>query len=118
MFVFYGCPSGTLPDYDLETQPRETCDPNAVLDDGYHWSLLIALCAIGEIVGGWLRGWGFGTPGARITTELRKKFYDAIVRQEIGWHDLPENASGKLCAALASEVELIQALTGEQVCYL
>ena len=34
---------------------------------------------------------------------------------EVGWHDLPENSSGTLCANLASEVNLIQALTGENL---
>lgn len=44
---------------------------------------------------------------------LRQMYYTSLVRQEISFHDMPENASGKLCAALATEVTLIQALTGE-----
>ena len=29
------------------------------------------------------------------------------------WHDLPDNASGKLCASLAQDLNTVQALTGE-----
>ena len=46
---------------------------------------------------------GFGVPGEKLTVKVRQMFYDAIARQEIGWHDLPENTSGTLCANLASE---------------
>jgi len=113
MFVFYDCVSGTMPD-DLSIAPRETCDTEVTIRNAYKWAMWTAIAALCEILGDLFRGWGFGLPGARITTELRKQYYDAIMRQEIGWHDLPDNASGKLCAALASEVTMLQALTGEQ----
>lgn len=39
--------------------------------------------------------------------------FNALTRQEIGWHDLPANAAGKLCADLATEIHLVKALSGE-----
>jgi len=40
-------------------------------------------------------------------------FYKAIARQEIIWHDMSENNSGSLCAALTTEVNLFSSLSGE-----
>lgn len=35
------------------------------------------------------------------------------MRQEVGWHDLPNHSSGKLCSSLAEDVSTVQALSGE-----
>ena len=88
-------------------------DPKEVWDEAIYWSCLMFLVAFCQTAGDTMRGWGFGVPGEKITVRLRMMFYNALVRQEIGWHDMPENSSGTLCAALATEVNLIQALTGE-----
>jgi ATP-binding cassette, subfamily B (MDR/TAP), member 1 len=88
-------------------------DPAKVWEEAVYWSILMFVVAVCQTVGDTMRGWGFGVPGEKITVKLRMMFYNALVRQEIGWHDMPENSSGTLCAALATEVNLIQALTGE-----
>ena len=90
-------------------------DSDAVRKDAITWCLVLFGVSIAQIFGDTMRHWGFGVPGEKLTVKVRMLFYNALVRQEIGWHDLPENASGKLCASLATEVNLIQALSGESL---
>eukprot|EP00808_Paulinella_micropora_P022890 g75281.t1 len=88
-------------------------DPDEMLPEAIKWSCTMLAISFGQVVGDTCRYWGVAVPGEKLTVKLRRMYYDAIMRQEIGWHDLPENTSGILCASLASEVNLIQALTGE-----
>eukprot|EP00808_Paulinella_micropora_P014339 g50286.t1 len=88
-------------------------DPDEMMKEAIKWSMIMLAISLGQVVGDTARYWGFAVPGEKLTVKLRRMYYDAIVRQEIGWHDMPENSSGLLCASLASEVNTIQALTGE-----
>eukprot|EP00854_Cymbomonas_tetramitiformis_P004825 gene4825-5893_t len=50
--------------------------------------------------------------------EVRKDshfWYEALLKQEIGWFDLPENGAGLLASHLAEDVSCVQALSGEQL---
>jgi ATP-binding cassette subfamily B (MDR/TAP) protein 1 len=95
--------------------PLFSLDPSEVWSAALQWSLVMFGASLVQIVGDTARGWGFCVPGERLTVKLRVMFYDALVRQDIGWHDLPENSSGALCAALATEVTTIHALLGESL---
>lgn len=88
-------------------------DPQVMRDDAVYWATFMFIIAFAQILGDTASYWGFGVPGERVTVKLRKMFFEAILRQEIGWHDMPDNAAGKLCANLASDLNLIQGLTGE-----
>ena len=44
----------------------------------------IAAMAFGAILGDFLKGWGFGMPGAKITTRLRQMYFASLMQQEIG----------------------------------
>ena len=88
-------------------------DIDEMRNDSYMWSGIMLGVAVAQTLGDTARGWGFGLPGEKITVKLRRMFFEALLRQEIGWHDLPENASGTLCGNLASEINLVQALSGE-----
>jgi len=88
-------------------------DPDKVWSEAVYWSTWMFVVASCQIIGDTMRGWGFGVPGEKLTVKLRMMFYKALARQEIGWHDMPDNNSGSLCAALATEVNLISSLSGE-----
>lgn len=88
-------------------------DPDQVRRECVIWCILLVVTAVCQIGGDVMRGWGFSSAGEKLTKKFRILFYNALVRQEIGWHDLPDNASGALCASLATEVNTIQALSGE-----
>jgi ATP-binding cassette subfamily B (MDR/TAP) protein 1 len=70
MSVFYACPLGFEFGDDFM---HKTCDFGSTKNKIYLYSGLLALMAFGEIVGDLIRGWGFGTPGARITTLLQSQ---------------------------------------------
>lgn len=50
----------------------------------------------------------FGYAGEKLTLRIRKKTFEAMLRQEIGWYDKKENAVGSLCAQLASDASSVQ----------
>ena len=88
-------------------------DPDEVRAQALLWCIPLFLVSVGQMFGDTMRGWGFGKPGEKLTVKVRMMFYKALVRQEVGWHDLPSNAAGALCASLATEVNMVQALSGE-----
>merc|ERR1712159_432909 len=90
-------------------------DADLMRTESYKWATIFVTVAICQVVGDTMRGWGFGVPGEKLTVKLRRMFYAAIIRQEPGWHDLPENRSDNLCTNLSTEVNLIQALSGEDL---
>jgi len=88
-------------------------DPDEVRNDSYYWASIMVGISLAQIVGDTARGWGFGVPGEKLTVKLRTMLYNAFVRQELGWHDMPGNGSGALCANLATDITMVQALSGE-----
>lgn len=50
----------------------------------------------------------FGIAGERLTMRLRKMAFAAMLQQEIGWFDLPENSTGALCARLSTDAANVQ----------
>ena len=55
----------------------------------------------------------FGLSGENLTKRLRRDAFEAMLRQEIGWHDMQENNTGALCARLSGDAGKVQ---GRQAC--
>lgn len=53
----------------------------------------------------------FGYAGEQLTLKIRKKTFEAMLRQEIGWYDKKENSVGALCAQLASDASSVQGVS-------
>ncbi|KAA0190312.1 ATP binding cassette subfamily B MDR:TAP [Fasciolopsis buskii] len=62
-----------------------------------------------------LQGYFFGVSGERLTRRVRSQYFEAMLRQEIGWFDEPENQPGALTAKLASEASKLRFISGSQV---
>lgn len=58
----------------------------------------------------------FGHAGEKLTLRIRKKTFEAMLQQEIGWYDKKENAVGTLCAQLASDASSVQGVGIKQIC--
>ncbi len=49
--------------------------------------------------------------GIRLTNRLRIKAFGCMLRQEVGWFDMPENNTGSLCARLATDASAVQSVS-------
>jgi ABC-type multidrug transport system fused ATPase/permease subunit len=50
----------------------------------------------------------FGIAGEQLTKRLRKRAFEAMLRQEVGWFDEEKHSTGVLTAQLASDATLVQ----------
>lgn len=57
----------------------------------------------------------FAISGENMTKRLRSKAFKAMLTQEIGWFDRPENNVGTLTTKLAIEAAAIQGATGVRI---
>ncbi|THD20367.1 Multidrug resistance protein 2 [Fasciola hepatica] len=76
---------------------------------------MMALVGLIRFVSVFLQGYFFGVSGERLTRRVRSKYFEAILRQEIGWFDRPENQPGSLTASLAGEASKLRLISGSQI---
>jgi len=84
-----------------------------MMDEAIKWNAIMIGISLSQTLGDTCRYYGFSVPGQRLTKKLREMLFTSITRQEIGWHDMPENSPGKLSACLGEDITLMQALAGE-----
>ncbi|XP_074038788.1 ATP-dependent translocase ABCB1 isoform X2 [Leptinotarsa decemlineata] len=51
----------------------------------------------------------------KLTLRLRKKTFEAMLKQEMGWFDRKENGVGALCAQLSGDASSVQGVAGVQI---
>ena len=59
--------------------------------------------------------YSFTLTGARLTKRLRVKMFEAMIRQEIGFHDLEENRSSILSTKLSTSIMTCKGLTSDKL---
>ncbi|EGC33546.1 hypothetical protein DICPUDRAFT_80697 [Dictyostelium purpureum] len=79
------------------------------------WFLLLAVVAG---FANFLSNYCFTYIGEKLTYNLRRLSFDSIIRQDIGWFDLPENATGKLTTNLATDTTMVQSITSQRLSLL
>lgn len=62
----------------------------------------------GQFVMSTISGWCFGLVGSNLATRVRTMFFQAVLRQEIGWFDLDSNTSGALTSRLSSDAPAVR----------
>ena len=55
-----------------------------------------------------MQGWCFGLVGSNLATRVRTMFFQAVLKQEIGWFDLDSNTSGALTSRLSSDAPAVR----------
>jgi ATP-binding cassette, subfamily B (MDR/TAP), member 1 len=78
---------------------------------------MIAL-AIGYAFSGVLYSYAFGVAGSRLTRRVRVKMFDSIIRQEMAFHDEPENKPSILMQKLATNASFCKGLTSDKLSLL
>eukprot|EP01133_Synstelium_polycarpum_P008407 gene8407-9888_t len=76
------------------------------------WFLLLAA---GSGIANFLQIGAFTYIGEKLTYRLRYFSFRSIIRQDIGWFDLPENSTGILTANLATDATLVQGMTSQRL---
>ena len=62
-----------------------------------------------------LQGLMFGISGEQLTMRLRTRAFSSMLRQEMGWFDLPNNSTGALCTRLSNDAAMVQGATGARI---
>ena len=62
--------------------------------------------------------YAFELSGARLTTKLRVKMFESMLRQEIGFHDLEENKPSVLASQLLNSPGFCRGLTSDKISIL
>lgn len=65
-----------------------------------------------------LQGYAFAKSGELLTRRLRKIGFQAMLRQEIGWFDDPNNSPGALTTRLATDASMVQGVSMTANIYL
>jgi ATP-binding cassette, subfamily B (MDR/TAP), member 1 len=60
----------------------------------------------------------FGLSGENLTRRLRSNGMKAMLKQDIGWFDQPENNVGTLCTKLSTEASAVKGATGVRIGFL
>lgn len=88
-------------------------DPNEMKEKASLYScyyLLIAGCALLSSIGQY---YGVVAVGERVSSTLRSQMFEALMRRNIGFYDLEENAVGTLTTRLADDSRTINKAFGE-----
>ena len=67
------------------------------------WCLYMFLCAVVCFITTFTQKFCFGVVGENITLNIRNQLYQSLLKKNMGWFDLRENAPGVLTSVLASE---------------
>ncbi|EKX31804.1 hypothetical protein GUITHDRAFT_122008 [Guillardia theta CCMP2712] len=62
-----------------------------------------------------LQLYSFGVMGEHLTQRLRKMCFASVLRQDVGFFDYPENASGSLTTKLAKDASLVENAVGSTI---
>ncbi|KAJ8922242.1 hypothetical protein NQ315_004179, partial [Exocentrus adspersus] len=62
-----------------------------------------------------LQMFSFCLAGEKLTLRMRKRAFEAMLHQEMGWYDRKENGVGALCAQLAGDAASVQGAAGVQI---
>ena len=76
------------------------------------WFLGLASYALSAML---LQGWMFAISGENLTKRLRRDAFQAMLAQEMGWYDSPDNNTGALCARLSGDAAKVQGATGARI---
>ncbi|KAK9846492.1 hypothetical protein WJX81_005240 [Elliptochloris bilobata] len=79
------------------------------------WGAVFGIAAAIAVGGSVLQQMGFAAAGLELTRRLRVLLLSAILRQEVAFFDLPENASGAQSSRLAVDTAAIRGAVGDQV---
>lgn len=90
-------------------------DPDKANEETVFYSCIFLLVGVWAGVCTFLQMYMFAVAGEYLTMRLREYTFSAIVHQEVGWFDQPQNAVGSLCSKLSTDASNVQGATGSRI---
>ncbi|TMW59306.1 hypothetical protein Poli38472_004375 [Pythium oligandrum] len=94
----------------FEQKPRDD-----VLESARYWALGFVGIGIIFLLSSTLQNYAFAVVSQRLTLRIRTMTFQAMLRQEISWFDLEENAAGSLVTHLATDSAVLQGMTSDML---
>ena len=82
------------------------------------YMIILMAIAVVNLAAQILYSYAFALCGCRLTTRLRKTMFEALLRQEIAFHDQDENKSSVLATQLANNTGVCRGLTSDKISLL
>lgn len=79
-------------------------NPDDILSKGHFWALMFLVLAAAQGLCSFTMTFFMGIASESLTMDLRNKLFRNVLSQHIGFFDSPQNASGKICTRLATDV--------------
>uniref|UniRef100_A0ABM5GNJ0 ATP-dependent translocase ABCB1 isoform X1 n=1 Tax=Pogona vitticeps TaxID=103695 RepID=A0ABM5GNJ0_9SAUR len=92
-----------------------TPQPSVVREKSNMYCLMFLGIGVLSFITFFLQGFSFGRAGEILTMKLRYMGFKAILRQDIGWFDDPQNSTGALTARLANDASEVKGATGARL---
>ena len=90
-------------------------DIHQVRIDNKKYSIALMFLGAVSCLSMFLQGAMFGISGESLTKKVRKKLFEAILRQDLAWFEEEKNNTGALCASLSNDACKVQGATGIKV---
>lgn len=87
----------------------------SALDNCLPWIIVMVAVAISLFFFKGGSGLLLAHVAAEVLLGVRTDLYNAFMRKDIGWHDLRENSAGILTSTLASDVQLLNGISSDQL---
>lgn len=101
--------SEVLESFTLAHQPKK------MQHDSEFWSIMFMVLGFAIGIGYFIAQYMFAIAGEALTTRLREMAFRALLRQEIGYFDVPLHSTGALTARLASDASAVQGATSTRL---
>ena len=89
--------------------------PDEARTESVYYCSLFVVAGVTAGVAVFLQVTMFAIAGEFLTQRMRKLAFSAMLRQEMGWYDQPENSVGALLSRLSADTGAIQGATGSRV---
>ena len=93
-------------------------DPGEQYRQSIKYMVILLAIAIANITALIVHNYSFALIGSRLTKRLRIVMYEAMLRQEMGFHDLDENKSSNLSTQLSTSTSMCKGLTSDKMSLL
>ncbi|XP_059085284.1 ATP-dependent translocase ABCB1-like isoform X2 [Tigriopus californicus] len=90
-------------------------DPVSARDNVSYYCILFLITGVVVGTAMFLQISMFTLAGEHLTLRMRKLSFEAMLRQEMAWFDLPSNSTGALCTRISSDASAIQGMSGSRV---